>query len=323
MINQVMSVELAIGLSHVLQKDLTIHGTRFGGDTAVFQANTPHNDRRGVVREDHRPTIFDLLDLKPYGSLSLIEPHLDRFSLDSIKVPDLIKHYWASGEQTELEEQFADGRTRFTNTNKDIEASGCFGWYSSFFFNRTLELDTALASVRFKPEYYEFAELVAKHLGDFNGAHLRLTDNAFGYSSEPDFAKGLEQLSDKQIVLSTDQPFYETVMRHKNKFLLIDELIINNFSKEFKELDFQDEVVFGLICNLVMHHSLDFIGSHASTFSGYIQRNMHQKGVLTGWKWFSDQTHVPTGPFTWNGLGKGPETLCWWREWPESKLRIG
>ena len=194
------------------------------------------------------------------------------------------------------------------------------GQYSTFFFNRSKELDLVLSKIRFKEEYYQLAQLIADSIGDFNGAHLRLTDNQYDKPTAEQFDSGLETFDDMQIVLSTDEPNNDMVIKNKDKFLLIDEYIINNFEREFKCLRFQDEVSFGLLCNIVMHHSKDFIGSSGSTFTSQIQRHMNQEGRLKEWKYWDNPQHSPQGYYSWNGHPKEGNTACWYREWDESRL---
>ena len=120
------------------------------------------------------------------------------------------------------------------------------------------------------------------------------------------------------IVLSTCEPGHKMVQDNKHRFILLDEYIVNNFAEDFKALPFQDEVVFGLICNLVMHDSINFVGTSGSTFSAYIHRNRNQKGIET-WDFFDNPPKAVGSPYSWNDYDLDKGRKMWWREWPESK----
>jgi hypothetical protein len=143
-------------------------------------------------------------------------------------------------------------------------------------------------------------------------------------TTEEMFVFGLEKLrlENKQIVLCTDEPSHKMVQRNKENFLLLDEYIVNNFSNEFKSLKFKDEVIFGLICNLVMHKSERFIGTSGSTYTGYIHRMRNINHLNESWEFFDDPAPANGSPYSWNAdmYPQGGQKM-WWREWPESFLQ--
>jgi hypothetical protein len=120
------------------------------------------------------------------------------------------------------------------------------------------------------------------------------------------------------IVVSTCEPGHKMVQDNKHKFILLDEYIVNNFADDFKALPFQDEVVFGLICNLVMQEADIFVGTSGSTYTAYIHRNRHQKGIET-WDYFDNPPKAQGQPYSWNEYPLDLGRKMWWREWPESK----
>jgi hypothetical protein len=121
------------------------------------------------------------------------------------------------------------------------------------------------------------------------------------------------------IVLSTDEPGHKMVQDNKHRFMLLDEYIVNNFADDFKALPFHDEVVFGLICNLIMHDSENFVGTSGSTYTAYIHRNRNQKGIET-WDFFDNPEKATGVPYSWNNHWLNPGRKMWWREWQESRL---
>jgi hypothetical protein len=294
----------------------------------IFTKNTHLQykvNRKGLTDELRIPQINNLLTFTPYSNVVFVDNQLGDVSSNSSGRVNFRNTYVNLSEDVTKEEDFSLGRLKLRNPiGYDLDIRCTIGWYSAFFMNRTPEVDFGLSTVRFKPEYYELAKRIADSLGDFSGAHIRLTDNQFGYPTPKQVEAGLDSLEKHPIVIATDQPSHPTIT--KQNHTLLEPYIQENFFKEFRELEFTDEVALGLVCNLVMHHAKDFIGSQGSTFTGYIQRY-----VRNDMKIFGEEDYNITGAFTWNGY-KLPRLkqynltvndIPWWREWPESKLQIG
>ena len=88
---------------------------------------------------------------------------------------------------------------------------------------------------------------------------------------------------------------------------------------EFKLLEFFDETVFGMIVNLVMHHSKDFVASQGSTYSGYIQRHVNQNNKNYVWKIIGEDD-LHTGEHYSFSNYPNNDLISWYREWPESYM---
>jgi hypothetical protein len=227
----------------------------------------------------------------------------------------------------DIDHDFSEGRHR-VSFSKDMHIKNTLGWYSRFFNNRSKELDLAISSVRFLPEYYQLSEKIARSLGSFNGVHLRLTDHVSQRvdTNQEMFNLGISKIDDgKPIVVCTDEPDSKLLTNSGHGFVMLDDYIIDNFSQDFLNFKYRDEVSFGLLNNLVMHHSKKFVGTIGSTYTAYIHRNMNQKSDIE-WNWF-DFTEKPvyeyngSGPYSWNGLDKiSTEQKQWFREWKESRI---
>jgi hypothetical protein len=331
--NQVTSLEKGVALSYAFKRDLLIHNvvnvsySNLEKRQGMFTKNTSSKykvDRKGLTDESRNPQINDLLSFTPYSNAVFVDNQLENISSQSLGRVNFRDRYVNLSEDTAHEDDFSLNRTKLENPiGYDLDVRCTIGWYSAFFMNRTPEVDFGLSTVRFKPEYYELAKRIADSLGDFSGAHIRLTDNQFGYPTPKQVEAGLDSLEKHPIVIATDQPSHSTIT--KQNHTLLESYIQENFFKEFRELEFTDEIALGLVCNLVMHHAKDFIGSQGSTFTGYIQRY-----VCNDMKIFGEEDYKVTGAFTWNGY-KLPRLkqynltvndIPWWREWPESKLQI-
>lgn len=336
--NQVSCVENAVALSYFLKKDLVIHkifldpwSKDIEKGMGIFSVNKWYN-KRHFVDNSKTPKITDLLDTKPYGNIDFIDQKLD------VQARNFSNFFFNFADSAENEEYFSVGRNKF-NPESVVHYSfnGTLGWYSTFFMNRTKEVDRGLSMTKFKPEYYHLAESISKFIGPFVGAHVRLTDNQFEYHTQEQIEIGMSSLKEGFTkVVVTDHPKNERIMSLKNKgVLVLEEIIEQEFYKDFQQLKFTDEVSLGLLANLVMCKAEDFIGSQGSTFTGHIQR--HVGGNM---RLFGEQPYERTGPYTWNGYKYPsflPETIelnkninrmeklydtdnRWWREWPESKL---
>jgi hypothetical protein len=318
--NQITSLELAVGLSQETNREMIIHNFVNSGGTPIYSQNHTYNDRLSIVKENSFGTIYDFMDWKNKENFTLIKEKVKLFPDEDILVSNLMQTYFSSSQKFSQDEDFfSEGRTKlFLDESKNIHLKYTLGYYSRFFYNRSKELNDAISSVKFKQEYYDFARLIADSLGDFNGAHLRLTDHKDRFPvSKEYYEMGIDSLAgDLPVVLCTDEA--NNFIIDKSKVILLDEYILNNFYKEFSCFQFKDEIEFGLINNLVMHYAKDFIGTSGSTYTGYIYRNINQKNNIES-KLFGEAILDPNGPYSWNGYEKDNITKMWWREWKESK----
>lgn len=331
--NQVSCIENAVSLSHYLKKDILVHNlvNNPGEDSpyknkGIISANIwrhPHS----ITNDSVTPKLTDLMDISTYADVKFLD--------ENIEAPSNIfsQYFYNFSDSTDNEEFFAVGRSLFDPERvSNFSFQWTLGWYSTMFMNRTSDLDLSLSKTRFKKEYYDLAEAIAKSIGPFVGAHLRYTDHNFDSPGREDIKAGLDSLEKGYpIVIVTDE--YRNPLVQETGALLLEQYIETEFAKEFKQLPFTDEVTLGLVANLVMHHAKDFIGTQGSTYTGYIQR--HVGGNM---RLFAERPYEQTGPYTWNGY-KYPKIKNaeynktinyiselkdwdnrWWREWPESKL---
>jgi hypothetical protein len=330
MINQVMSLELAIGLAHETKKDLIVHYVSNAGDDLYNSRNVPiftpsrwHNEqRKDFTNPDQFPHLLDLINFNE--DLTFIDTKIDFFKQEEFVIDDTLNGYYYSNENeiSENELLFAEGRQRIP-LDKNLHLKKTLGWYSRFFYNRSQELDNALKSVKFKDVYVDLAKKISNSLGSFQGMHLRLSDHIKMFDTTQGMFESWLSIYENNklpIVVSTCEPGNKMIQDNKHRFILLDEYIVNNFRDDFMSLPFQDEVVFGLICNLVLHDSVNFVGTSGSTYSAYIHRVRNQKGIET-WDFFDNPPKAIGSPYSWNGYPLEGGRKMWWREWQESKLK--
>ena len=328
LINQVMSLELAIGLSHETKAPVVVHYVSNNGDNLYDFRTVPiytpsrwyNGQREGFTNPDQFPHLLDLLDFD--ANIIVVDEKINTFKQEEVVIGDMMNNYYYSNqpEITEYELAFAEGRQRLP-LDKPIHLKGTLGWYSRFFYNRSPELNKTLSSVRFKKEYTDLAQKISASLGTFQGMHLRLSDHIKMFETTQemfeDWLNKFEQ-NNVPIVVSTCEPGHKMVQDNKHRFILLDEYIVNNFADDFKSLPFQDEVVFGLICNLILHDSVNFVGTSGSTYSAYIHRIRNQKGIET-WDFFDNPPKAQGWAYSWFNYPLDNGRKMWWREWEESK----
>lgn len=357
MANHMMSLEVGLGLQYVYGYEQAIfyHCTPSNPHPWNQAHISPLIDNGAEV-----PSILDLVELPSFARENtyltmpgVFPQHYDLDVLDTYRFtryPQVFRqaplNYYvnvAEGNESEAAD-FADGRSKLTlDPTKDVDFKrDNLSFYSRTFRNRTPAFDTMMSQIRWRTEYVEFANRVAEHIGPFNGVHLRLTDHTHNYETKSEaYINGLislDQYSQRTLLMCTDEPQNEMLRSFKSynnllgeearstgrKNIMLADVITREFADDFRSLPSQESTVFGLVCMLVMFHSLDFIGTPGSTYTGLIHRAINQRGTC-GFKLFP-QTFVtaPGGPFSWQSHRlphKGVEVNAWWREWPESRLQ--
>lgn len=324
--NQLTSLELAVGLSKRYNRSLVIHNisnppnSDYGGARVpIYSANYMYSNRDSRVDKNIFPNITDLVDWNEKESVVFINDTVESFTDNEIVINNLMEYYSSNIE----DKLFSEGRKILAfDDSLDYHVKKTLGYYSRFFMNRDSNLNNAISSVRFKQEYYDLSHEIAISLGNFVGAHFRLADHKKFFSpTTQTLDSGVATLqTGMPIVMCTDEPRSEIIKKSDYKYIYIDQYILDNFYNEFRQLRFKEEVSFGILNNLVMHYSKDFIGSPGSTYTGYIQRTMNQKDPSYRWKLFNEPDLSDGMPYSWNGYNsKDTFTKQWWREWKESK----
>jgi hypothetical protein len=329
LINQVMSLELVSGLAYEMNVPAIVHYAKYTADTSLYSTNsipifTPsrfyNKQREGFTNENQFPHLLDLLEFDQ--NLIFINEKINSFPQEEFVIDDILNNFYYSNKESVSDDEilFAEGRQRLP-LDKTLHLKLTLGWYSRFFYNRSPGLDKVISTVKFKKEYVDLANKIYYSIGHFQGMHLRLSDHVKMFSTTQEMFEGwLDKFGQNNlpIVVTTCEPGHKMVQDNKHRFILLDEYIVNNFKDEFMALPFQDEVVFGLICNLIMHNATNFVGTSGSTYTAYIHRNRNQKGIET-WDFFDNPPKAIGEPYSWNNYPLDNGKKMWWREWPESK----
>lgn len=328
MSNHLMSLENAVAVQYITDRPTIVYNT-FGSDPHPWDVTSisPLIDRHAPS-----PRIWELVDLpnrELFTFLDMELPTTTQWARDEVRVHGIQEYYYNFSDDTTDEQYFGEHRSRlqFDRDARLLHFGGVnLCYYSYLLMNRPAELDAVLAQVRWKSEYVELASRIAKHLGEFNGVHIRMTDHSHNYSVDaPRLAHGFSRLDDpdKTIVVNSDDPLKVPLAAMRN-VVFVNDIINNEFASDFRQLPFQDNVTFGLVCLLVMTHSVDFVGTPGSTYTGIIHRAMYRKNGPDAYKvWQEDEDTDGSGPYSWNRWASKTHTMAksWWREWPESVLK--
>ena len=322
LINQLMSVEIGACISFLEKSPIRFFGYSNKSYGSIFlpPIKTMHVKE---INESFKPNIFQLIDIPNSIDYSLInEP-----SKDLCTIHEHIIGLYYKCNNGENENSFAEGRAKLTlnKTTKNFFHNSCFAFYSRFFYNRPKELDLFLNKLKFKDPYVNLAKKIASQIGNFSSIHFRLTDHSKNYfATSENRLKFFDRIKEKKfrIIFSTDD--VDLIKQEfKNECLLVDEIILNFFKKDFLELEFHDNVVLGLMSLLIMSESDYFIGTPGSTFSSYIHRQRflnNKKDCFLFMDSSKGKNFIQNGPYSWNGYDCDTSTKNWWREWPECKL---
>lgn len=314
MFNQFISLEIAIGISYLINDCVHIHDMR---------RLPSHSDSF----EEKNNFISDFIDLSCFNKIYFTRQKIDKPSSKQIHVKNLMNHFIYVQNKFDYIEDFSEGREGlFIESNKSYYFDHNLSYYSIMFFNRTREFDLHLKQLSFKKEYIDFADYISKEIGIFSGIHLRQTDfsrTIYAVKME-EYRMAIETLKKKSnlVIVSTDD-LQSPLLKKDGSVLMIDDLIKDNFMKEFNHLTISSKISFDLICMLVMCNSVDFIGTIGSTYSGLIHRHVNEKSKNTHhWSNMGDHNNVAGFPFSWNSYDKILiSQKLWWREWKESYIR--
>lgn len=327
LINQMMSLEMGAGIAFMENTPVVFYQHIGWDNRPIFSASVISEKRRNLL-ESPKPNLFDVVQI-PHELKYTLDPNNNPDVGDAKVYEDNIKWYYKCKDGVN-EYEFAEARPQLiVNQNKNCHfKTNNLAFYSRYFFNRTYELDYFFQRLTFRHEYWAVAERIASQLGPFSAMHIRLTDHCRNYDATTENrlkAFNKLKLYGLPIVVSTDD---EAVIRQDfgSDFLSIDDIIVDNFAKNFTSLPYHDEIIYGLICLLILSFSTNFIGTPGSTFSSYIHRlrlnfgkeNCLENMIARG----HTNEYERTGPFSWNGFKMHTNVKNWWSEWPECKLVV-
>jgi hypothetical protein len=344
LINQMTSFELMFIMAFITQRQFYIYNSMHPPGHPAGREHIPEK-RRKMYAGSTNPNILDLIFV-PKGISVAFDPRqqkdLERTVLKGLTEDDEVlnptTHYYIKGDKkkkNKTEKAFANGRKELLAHIKDIKHphfnKWCFGYYSCFVYKRSKKLDRFISSIKFRGAYTQLAAKIAESLGDFVGGQIRLTDHAKNYLPpqailDPAIRDSVEIFKKNnkglKFIVATDDN--TRVMEDIGIDCILIDDVIEEFSEDFQKLPFHNEVVFGLICLLVLSYSKEFIGTPGSTYSAYIDRMRINRGLKRGSVVKTgnpkDDFWEPKKQFEWQDHPRCNHFMGWWYEWPECKL---
>ncbi len=314
--NQILSLETLFGIASLFESESLIY--EFDGGIN----DQTNNESRKKILGEKIPVLSDLVDIPKNDKITFLKgpatnfKNIDLFNSFDENSKKLVDYFInVDASKTSNIDNFSHGREEIDISKDYILNNYNLDYYSHCFFNRNKSFDDIIFNIKIKQEYLDLAKKIAENIGSFNGCHLRKRDHIIIEDiSEKDFFEGIGIFdNNKPLILSTDDrdnPFIKNIN-------LIDDIIINDFLSDFQSLPFYNEVVFGLISNLVMHHADDFIGTSTSTFTNYIQRNLNLQGRCN-WRYFKNDRFINENPSVVYSWERYPNGGYFYTEWPES-----
>jgi hypothetical protein len=320
--NHVLSLETAVGIQHKTNSDIIFYNDNFN-DFFLNKPSNYDNKYSDMIARLKKQRIDDFFTWDSQDRF-IFDYDIKRDKLQNIKTYDMFNIFLVDKNKTIKDiNEFACNRSPVYFDETEINLKNTLVSYSYFFYHRDIELDTKIGSVSAKKEYKELAKKIADSLEDFDGIHLRMTDfSTYFYTVTQDmFNEAIKSFnSGRKIVISTDDPESSILKGIDNSVILLDKYIYENFFDDFKSLPIHDEIIFGLINNLVMHYSKDFIGTLGSSFTSYIQKNRINMGLNESFKWFNNLNYKKTENYSWTNSSIPDKMKSCWREWEECLL---
>lgn len=304
MVNQLMSVECAAGISAYFDIPLTMYESCRLSTMAAY------------VGKSRPVSIFDIISIP------------DRLITSGVRDYSFGRKVSLSGRYIGNHDiLFAEGRKLLdVESIREATITETLANYSILFQDRSPLVNAAIGSVRFLSEYEELAGFIAKQIGPFNGIHARGTDFAQSIYQiqEQEFADAARSLSGKQLVLSSDESSKFAQMCKDVEFLPAERVILGEFQHEFESLTIANEVTLGLISMLLMTRSEQFMGTPKSTFSNYIHRRINQRlGGAHNWLNMGSEPLRKGSHYSWSMYPEiGMDDKAWQMEWPESIMPV-
>lgn len=324
LINRLMSFEIGLGLAKCTNKKLVIYNVRGNTPDPLDAPSLNYGTDLGIretIIDKNIPNFFDFIDYPKDLVHELIDfKNVETFIMDEIVLENnSLQSFYFKVKSGNNEKEFAQNKTELLledDINYHMKLYTIDN-YSRFFFNRTPELDNVFASIKFKDEYWDFAKKIANFLGEFNAIHIRLTDHQHNFQVlENDLNKTIDKLSDKPIIVLTDD-VSNKMFKNKN-IIMFDDIIVNNFAKEFMSLSNNSEIAFALVGALTLVYAQKFVGTYISTFTGFIHRERN-KLIDETFEFVGFDSMSLGSPYSWNDEKYlGTSSLV--REWPESRL---
>lgn len=343
-----MSYTLCLSLSNFLDRDFFFDYEIPSSTPPDYALKDEFKEKFRILLDSRRSLVSDLIEMPGRRRFEIEREVANRAEVGfcCFLTTEEMKDKFAA---TPIWESFALGRYFLTREMLDdydlIEFSPSkLANPSAFYFLEKNEKRGLLKSVeiRYKPEIEKLAEKISSQVGKFNAFHLRLGDFLTNYHAD-EYSVNLEKFKnyisatfpDKNLpVLAATDGLYEkrlfAEMLAGYKVIFIDELIFDEFKRDYEQLEFTDFNVLSILNQLLCAGAETFIGTYRSTFTTIIHRLRQERFAKTDFNFFPDgkvaRLLTPDykikadqqGFFDWNRysiFSADHTSMVWMREW--------
>lgn len=343
-----MSYTLCLSLSNFLDRDFFFDYEIPSSTPPDYALKDEYREKFKILLDSERSLVTDLIEMPGRRRFEINREAANRAGIGfcCFLTTEKIKTKFAG---TVIWESFALGR--FDLTCEMLQDYDLIEFSpskltnpSAFYFLNKNEKKELLKSVeiKYKPEIENLAEKIAAQIGKFNSFHLRLGDFLTNYHAD-EYSVNLERFknyigatfADRRLpVLAATDGLYEkqlfAEMLEGFKVIFIDELIFDEYKRDYRELEFTDFNVLSIINQLLCAAAENFIGTYRSTFTTIIHRLRQERFGKTDFNFFPDgkiaKLLTPDykikadqqGFFDWNRysvFSADHTSMAWMREW--------
>ena len=345
-----MSWTMCISLSNFLDRDFYFDYELPSSTPPDYASQPEFKNKFKMLLESPRSMVSQLLDI-PNRRVS----EIDRSVADKAEFQLLYSHFATTEEMkkrfegTMIWDSFAVGR--MSQTREELAERALIEWThtklsnpSIFYFLGRKEKRALLESVkiRYLSSLEALALKIEEQIGPHNAVHLRLGDYFDNYGSDGyevnverfrAYVKAVFLDESVPVLIATDGlQEKETFARIFDGYDLtfIDELIFDEYRREYGELEFTDFNVLTILNQLLCAPAGSFIGTYRSTFTSIIHRLRQERYAKSDFDFFPDEKVAKvldacfrispdrSGFFDWNRysvFAENHSAMSWMREW--------
>ena len=329
MCNQLMSVEIALGISKWLNRKLVVVDDSTERNIGTFSNEKTKTNLLSLFDFPQKIEWVRTGELDIEGSKSNYS-HAIGGSVACVdnEFKKVDESFHPNGNQVKyFRDNFSDNIIVGFKTNDSLS------YYNRFFYGDTADIFKHIRKIKVKSPYAKLARKISKDIGSFNSIHMRLGDwTNFLYGGAVSDEARIDRLLDainsslnipsNRMVISSNLRSDETIVfnRLRENFpdiLILENFIEMNYSDELNKLPVYDKVVLGLLSALVCSEAENFWGCIGSTFTNFINRYRKDKPKYHDIMFFN----IGNDPMQYDWDGSIKETEDGKYPWNRSKMQ--